>query len=246
MNEVMKPDVSPLGKYAGLLLFISGALWTSGQGILISSTTRNGSFENGVLAPWGSGHDVQVLHDAAFASEGAYYASFQSPSVLPVGMGQNLSPAQDAGLLFVLSFDARAGAPSLNEVATSMGGRTPEGTSLSATVIPIAAPLLSASAWQRYEYQLLMPGAWDAAGVTFGISFSNDQTLGGVTHTAYLDNIVLIQVPEPSVFALFGLGAFLFATGLRRSRRVSAHHLVEIFKLPPPKQASMSHPARHA
>ena len=195
----------------GLLSVLIGASFGFAQGTLIGPSTLNGSFENGVLTPWGSAHDVQVLQDAAFASEGAYYAAFQSSTVLPVGMGQSLSPSPDAGFVFVLSFDARAGAPSLNEVVTFMGGRTPLGASLSATVTPIAAPPLSASTWQRYEYQLLMPGVWDTAGLSFGISFSNDQPLGGVAHTAYLDNVVLIQVPEPSVLVLaFLVGSVLF------------------------------------
>lgn len=208
-----------MGKYANLLLIVSAALSTSGQGILIDPSTRNGSFENGVLTPWGSGHDVQVLHNAAFASEGAYYASFQSSGVLPVGMGQNLAPNPNEGLMFLLNFDARMDTPGLDGVAPSMSARTPEGASLSASVTTIAAPPLSTSSWQSYQYQLQLPANWGSSGVHLGISFSKNQPLGGITHITYLDNVILQQIPEPCAFALFGLGAFLCAAGLLRSRR---------------------------
>jgi hypothetical protein len=215
----MNAQKSKLTQWTRLLLVLPVGLSGYAQGTLIGPSTLNGSFEDGILAPWRSGHDVQVLDDPAFASDGDYYASFQSSAVLPVLAGQNLQPEPGDGLTFMLSFDARVGIPGLDMVSLFMSARTPEGASLSASLIPITAPPLSASAWHSYEYQLLMPGAWGASGVTFGISFSNKQPLGGVTHYAYLDNVVLQQIPEPSVFALFGLSAFLWAAGLLRSRR---------------------------
>ena len=205
MTQTMNTHLSLLKKCASLLFATSAALAALGQSTLIGPSTRNGSFEDGSLPPW-SGYNVQVLYDAVFASDGDYYASFQSSSVLPVSMGQNLSPSLEAGLLFVLTFDARVEAPSLDLVSVFMSGRTPDGDPLKATVVPITTPPLSVSAWQSYEYQLLLPGAWDAAGVTLGISFSNNQPLGGVTHYAYLDNVVLTQVPEPSAWVLLGIG----------------------------------------
>jgi hypothetical protein len=208
---------SKLAPWVHLLLVLPFAVSGYAQGTLINSTIRNGSFEDGVLAPWG-GYPT-ITHDASFASDGEYYATYASSLVLPVSGGENLLPNPDDGFLFILSFDARIGTPGLDVVSPSMSARTPEGASLSASLIPLTSPPLSASAWHSYEYQLLMPGAWGASGVSFGISFSKNQPLGGVTHYAYLDNVILQQIPEPSVFGLSGLGTVLWAAGLLRSRR---------------------------
>jgi len=216
----MNTYLSLLKKCAGLLIAASLASAALGQGVLIGLSTRNGSFENGALPPW-SGYGSQLSQDPLFASEGTYYVSLQSSGVLPVSIGQRLSPSSDAGLRFLLTFDARVEEPSLNLVSVLMSGRTPEGNPLSASVVPIAAPPLSTSAWQRYEYQLRMPESWDASGFTFGISFSKNQPLGGVTHYAYLDNVVLTQIPEPSALALVGIGGLLLA-GTRLCRRSPA------------------------
>lgn len=202
----------------GLLSALTVASCSFAQGTLIGPSTRNGSFENGALTPWGSGHDVRVLHDPAFASQGAYYASFQSALVRPVLMGQNLNPNPNEGLLFLLNFDARMDTPGLDIVTPLIGGRTPGGDSLSASVTAIAAPPLSTSAWQTYQYQLQMPAEWDNAGITLGISFSSNEPLGGITHIAYLDNVILQQIPEPSATVLVGLGAGYFAARQRRGR----------------------------
>jgi hypothetical protein len=101
-----------------------------------------------------------------------------------------------------------------------MGGRTPEGTSLDAIVTPILAPTLSSQTWQAFEYEIEIPAAWDAAGITLSISFSKNVPLHGVTHFAYLDNIVLQQIPEPSTLALLAAGgALLLLRTLRQARR---------------------------
>lgn len=210
----MTTHTSLLGKSAGFLLVMSVASLALGQSILIDSTTRNGSFEDGVLPPWNAG--FSVLQDPGFASEGIWYASVQTVLIRPILGIQNLDPNPNAGLMFLLSFDARMDTPGLDIVAPSMSARTPEGAPLSAGVTTIAAPPLSTSAWQSYQYELLMPESWDNAGITFGISFNKDQPLGGITHIAYLDNVVLIQVPEPSSLALLACGGALLAACLLR------------------------------
>ena len=199
------------GTSFSIMLF---SLSSHAQGVLIGPSTRNGSFEDGMLTPWVSG--AQVQHNAGFASDGAYYASFQSSLVRPISAVQNLLPNPSDGLTFMVSFDARMDSPGLNTVSSWMGARTPGGAPLSATVITILAPPLSASVWQTYQYELQMPAGWGAAGVTFGINFSNDQPLGGVTHTAFLDNVNLTQIPEPSALALVALGS-LFAAVIGRA-----------------------------
>jgi hypothetical protein len=215
MKGVMKTHESKLALCVGLFV-LAVAASADAQGNLVGPSTRNGSFEDGVLAPWGSGHDVRAIHDAAFASEGTYYASFQSSLVRPVLMGQSLLPSPNDGLVFILSFDARMDTPGLDMLSPSIDARTPEGASLNAIVTAIVTPPLTTSGWQSYQYQLEMPAIWNNAGVHLGISFSRNQPLGGITHYAYLDNVILQQIPEPSALALLGLGGSLFAASRLR------------------------------
>lgn len=205
------------GKCAGFVLAVSTAAAAFAQGILIGPSIRNGGFEDGVVSPWNTA--ASVLQDPVFASEGSWYASLQSAFVRPVWAVQNLHPDPADGLVFMLSFDARVGIPGLDVVAPSMDARTPEGASLRASVTPIMVPPLSDATWQNYLYQLEMPASWNISGITFGISFSKNHPLGGVPHTAYLDNVVLQQIPEPGMLALGLCGGTLWlaARGWRRT-----------------------------
>jgi len=189
-------------------LFVLGLVSSSyAQSVLIGPSTRNGSFEDGLLAPWTA--RFSVIQDASFASEGTWYASAQG-AFIPVVGGQTLTADQNHGLRFLLSFDARIDTPGLDVVTPSMSARTPAGVPLRATVSTIATPPLSTSAWQRYEYQLQMPANWNNAGIDFVISFSKNEPVNGITHIAYLDNVILQQIPEPSALLLAVCGgAFL-------------------------------------
>jgi hypothetical protein len=48
--------------------------------------------------------------------------------------------------------------------------------------------------------------------------YRKNQSLGTL-HLAYFDNIVLKQIPEPTSWTLFGLGAFSFVALLVRRRK---------------------------
>ncbi|MCO5051010.1 MAG: PEP-CTERM sorting domain-containing protein [Verrucomicrobiae bacterium] len=209
----MRTYESQWARCASLLFGLAVVSPAFGQGTLIGPSIRNGSFEDGVITPW-SGNNLTAAQDSSFASHGSWYAVVSSL----VSTAQNLTPDPTDGLTFLLTFDARMGVPGFDSVSTRMDARTPEGASLSASITPIAVPPLSASAWQSYQYQLEMPGAWDSAGIFFSIAFSKSQPLGGVTHFAYLDNVVLQQIPEPSSLALVLCGGALWLTARERRR----------------------------
>jgi len=77
-----------------------------------------------------------------------------------------------------------------------------------------------------------MPQAWGNDGFTFAIRFSRTSA-DGVLRTAYLDNVVLTQVPEPSALALACLG--LIGLGLwRRKARAGRSALFIKATLRPP------------
>lgn len=216
IESVMKNNKMPLAGVFFLLCFPLVVSPSHAQGVLIGPSTRNGSFEDGIVPPWNAA--FTLMHNPAFASDGNWYASIQSDFIRPVLAGQNLVPNPNEGLVFLLSFDARVGTPGLDNIAPSISARTPEGTSLSASVVPIATSPLSTSDWQTHQYRLQLPAAWDSAGITFLLSFSKAQPLGGITHTAYLDNVVLQQIPEPTPLAFLLFGGLFLAARLLKSR----------------------------
>jgi len=201
--------VVTLALAAGVLL----AQAVAAQGILIGPSTRNGSFEDGVLTPW-FGNGIGVQEDPAFATDGSWYAMW-SGSPFPLAI-QNLPADANNGLGFLLTFDARTGTPGLNTVAVQMTTRAGS-SSLSAIVTPVSSPLLSLTEWQSYQMELRFPlGGWSDP-VNFSIGFGGSASEPRV---AFLDNVVLQQVPEPSSLALLVCGAFLLAGHwLRRLRR---------------------------
>jgi hypothetical protein len=204
----MNAQKSKLAQWTCLLLVLPVGLSGYAQGTLIDSNTRNGSFEDGVLSPWGG--YFTVAQDSSFASQDSWFAVVQNSVVFSPFIGQNLSADPNSGLLFLLTFDARIGDPGYVLVNTRMSGRSLGGTALSAVVTPITVPPLSASSWQSYQYELQMPQAWGNSGFTFSVGFSRT-SVDGVLRTAYLDNIVLQQIPEPSALALLALGGSLLA-----------------------------------
>jgi hypothetical protein len=226
MNIAMRTCIIKLVSIGCCLPLLATAPSAIAQGPLIGPFARNGDFEDGVLSPWaGSFGAFGVAEDPSFASHGNWFAVAESAFALSLFATQNLAPNPEHGLVFVLSFDARVGEPGYTSVSTRMDGRTPQGTSLTASISPIMVPPLSSSAWQTYQYRLEMSEAWDMAGVIFAITFSKAEPLGGITHFAYLDNVVLQQIPEPGVLALLALGGALLVgarvhtpTRVRRNR----------------------------
>lgn len=214
----MKIYKARFGRYAVIAHFLVTVASVRAQGTVIGPATLNGSFEDGVVTPWFGA--FTVAQDSNFASHGSWYGVVEDSLIFAPLAIQSLNPAPTAGLAFSLTFDARVGILGYSSVSAAMNGRNQNGP-ISAFITPIAAPPLSSSVWQSYEFLLALPAPWDNAGVSFSIRFSRDST-DGVLRSAYLDNVVLTQVPEPSALALLGLGGFFVvaqASCRRRSKR---------------------------
>ena len=205
------------------------------QGILIDSSTRNGSFESGVAIPWLGG--IQVTQNAAFASQGSWYSSLQA-----VGSGtareiafQNLPANRNDGLTFIATFDARDGLVGFDSLSVDFFGRNTDGSIVGATEVPVTFPSLSGLAWGAYQLHYELPAAWDGGGgVSLQILFSKHGAVSGTTYVGYLDNVTLEQVPEPSTLALFGVSGLLALGGLRWRRwpnKLAAGNAVWTFQL---------------
>lgn len=182
-----------------------------GQGAItwIGPSIRNGSFEDGVAAPWGISTGTVLQQDSAFASHGSWYALFSRPGnglTVRDGVWQYLPFNPADGRVFLLSFDARTGSPGFNELWPAVEG---------ATLTAAQAPPLSTSAWASYQYRFEFPSTRPEGTIRLSILFSKTNAVVGLTYTAYLDNVVLQQIPEPSVWALAAVGGGLLLCALR-------------------------------
>lgn len=187
-----------------LVLFSRISVLAQGAITLIGPSIRNGSFEDGVLSPW-YGNGIGVQNDSAFAAHGSWYAAFNDPLLSPLAIQQIPANPSD-GLDFVLTFDARTGTPGLNTLSVQLNTRA-AGDPLNAIVTPVASPPASLTEWRSYEMRLRFSGGGWTLPLGLGISFTG---AADEPRIAYLDNVILQQVPEPASLALFCSGGFLF------------------------------------
>jgi hypothetical protein len=197
-----------------VFLLTAGAMISakSSAAVVIDETTRNGGYESGTDAPWGG---LSVTTDPSFAESGMNFATisgrrgdaFQFFVIQPTD-----------GLEFTFDFWARI--PTSDGFDTlSVSLLSGSGFTRSATVDQLASPPLESSNWQQYSYVFTIPSDWDSSGNTkLSIGFPNSSG----TKTAYLDSVVLNQVPEPTTLAL-GLVSCSFLIGRRRRTRSSSN-----------------------
>jgi len=180
------------------------------QGTLIGSSTRNGSFESGVSAPWLG--DVVATQNPSFASQGGWYGVLQSspPGASREIAFQFLTASPNDGRTFIATFDARAGAIGFDSLSVDFFSRSGDGVFIGANEVPLVFPVLSSSEWRTYQVQYQLPASWSGDGeVSLQILFSRSDAVSGTTYVGYLDSVTLQQVPEPSITALLGLAGLL-------------------------------------
>ena len=209
--------VLSLALLAGRTGFAQGSI------TLIGPSVRNGSFEDGVAPPW---QGVQVVNDPAFAAAGDWYAlvgaNAVNTSVRASAVDQGLAASPINGFTFVLTFEARNGTPGFGSISATLYGQNTDGTFVSPSVTLISSPPLSNSDWMQYQTVYQFSEIWDSSrNLVVAFDFNRQGSVIGTTYSAYLDNIVLTQVPEPSSAGLFGLGGTLLLLKVLK-RRVSA------------------------
>jgi hypothetical protein len=185
---------------------------------LIGPNLLNGSFESGVAAPWSG--SPQVVRDPTFASDGSWYALVQASGSGTARNGpfQFFPTSKENGLTFSLDFDARVGATPFTALDIEFFGRNANGS-----IIPSVEPImeftsLSDSQWQTYHAVFHLPDAWDGTQAQLSFLFERRDAVSGITYSGYLDNIVLQQIPEPSVIVLLTAG--LLFCRMPRARRL--------------------------
>jgi hypothetical protein len=189
--------------WLALLLASAGC---HGAVVLIDGATRNGGFEN----PDGPQWSADVIDDADFAHGGSSYGSV---TALRGVVMMTFEISNDDGHEFLFSFWARVpetgGYESLRAV---MLNRVDDST---ATRIPIEEPILTSGEWRQYTYRFETPEDWDDSGaVSFYVAFNS--LTPPSTRTGYVDDVTLIQIPEPTTVSLL-VGSLL--GGLLRRRR---------------------------
>jgi hypothetical protein len=159
-----------------------------GAVVLIDSSTRNGGFEDADGPQW----TADVVSDGSFAHEGNSYGSVTE---LRGVVMMTFEISNDDGHEFLFSFWARVpetgGYESLRAV---MLNRADDST---ATRISIEEPILTSSEWRQYTYRFVTPEDWDDSDtVSFYVAF-NSLTPPSM-RTGYVDEVTLVQIPEPS------------------------------------------------
>jgi len=197
--------------FKAIVLLVLTAMPSFAAVSLIDATTRNGSFEDGVIAPWLSGG---VARDPSFATDGSWYGVFQDANV---GTAREIAfqflPAnKNAGLTFNTAFDARTSPTgAFDALSVQFFGRNQDGSIVNTIEPPLDFAGLSGSGWNTFQTQFHLPNTWDGLGdVSLQILFHKSGALSGVTYVGYLDNVQLQQGPEPSTaIELISAGALL-------------------------------------
>jgi hypothetical protein len=214
---------SPYNNRKVTLLLLSAAVATcsfaQGTLTLIGPTTRNGSFEDGILSPWTtSAGSVSVIQNPSIATHGRWFADVSitaQDSMVQASIFMELAADPAEGRTFDVTFDAR------NETFPFAGIRVLFATLDKDAVVKFTTNrffALPQQGWQTYRVQFQVPEVWDNGSLSLGLRFEPRMGVPGRTYRGYLDNIVLQQIPEPSVFALCGVGIIFWAAGLLRRR----------------------------
>ena len=175
--------------YIGIVMLCLVAYGSCAESVIVDGDHLNGSFESGVLAPWGGG---SVVSDDYFAADGAWYA--QAVATVSRAEIYQFFPSVTTSMpVFALSFQARNGSPGFSSASGSLSARRQDGSFINAVVTNSSISPLTDVGWSLYTYTFEFTETWDMSqNMKVGISF-NDGTPGAV---GFADHVVLEQVRE--------------------------------------------------
>ncbi len=193
------------------LLTLGSTLSEIRAAVLIDATTLNGGFESASASPWGG---LTTTIDASFARTGSNFATISGTRG---DAFQFLIIQPNAGQDLVLSFWGRV--PASGGFESLSVSLSESGFSRSAAVSPVNTPTLESTNWQLFSYELSIPADWDSTGNSkLSIAFPN----GSQSRSAFLDDVTLTQVPEPSTWFIALTSTALL---LRRQRPNNQHSI---------------------
>lgn len=169
------------------------ALGARADVVVIGPDVLNGSFESGAIGPWGDG---TVVSNGAFAADGNWYAQ-TNPDLWRAGIWQFFPAVSSAMPNFTLSFRLRDGTPAYTAaVGCALSGRRPDNSWLSSSQVPLSAPPPSADGWVEHRYVFTFNEPWDESRP---MQLSIDWNDGATNSVAYLDDVRLVQIADPTV-----------------------------------------------
>ena len=159
--------------------------------VVIGPDILNGSFESGVMSPWGDGTAVS---NGGFAAEGNWYAQ-TNPDMWRAGIFQFFPAVSTSMPNFLLTFQIRDGAPPYTYVGCALGGRRKDKSFVYAPEIQLSAPPPSSDGWVTHSYLFTFNEAWDESqNMTVSIDWDDGET----NSVAYLDDVRLTQISDPT------------------------------------------------
>jgi hypothetical protein len=173
------------------LVMLSGLIRNVGAANLV----QNGDFESGNSQGWSLQGSLQFIciPTAGTVSQGSYAWQFDAYSSSPASLIQSI--ATIAGQEYNLSFDSSVIGGTANFLSISIGDQT----------------LYSSANSPDY--------GWITSSFNFIANQSNQNlVIRGASDPLWVevDNISVTSVPEPSTYALFGLGALALVIAYRR------------------------------
>lgn len=191
-----------------MILIICGSC---GAVVLIDQNTRNGSFETGQWNPWSVHSGLVLINDPLFASDGLYYIKLATTTGREHISQGKISTEKNIGSVFIFPVDVRNGVNPFDQLDVWVGGRTYDGEFVyGAEYNMFDIPAEAANTWVTITGTKTFSAAdWqelDVSTLSFGIQFSKDNWINGELLEGFLDNVVLMQIPEPMSVLLFGLG----------------------------------------
>jgi len=211
-----------MGQLSKRLIFLEMFIFASGAPaavMLIGPDVRNGGFESGAIAPWLG--DPQVIKDSMFASQGIWYAGLQgtgSGTVRKIAF-QFLPANKSDGLTFTAAFDVRSGPVGFANLGVQLFAVNSNSNIVNTIEAPVSFTGFVSSQWSSYLTQFHVPATWVGGGpICLQFLFSQPNAISGTIYTDFLDNIVLLQIPEPA--AMLPLGTFALLLASKNARRL--------------------------
>jgi hypothetical protein len=206
------------------LVAISALLMLAGAGaqggVLIDPTTGNGSFEDSTvsISPWSAvSYGTTTLTptvgtNPADATHGSNHLNY----AITTGGGFNQAdlnryflfglPYSSTTHVFALSFDIRGTAAPFVQFSTYQSDNSTP-TPTQPTLQSNSAPAISSSTYTNWYYEWRADPSWNGTRTELRLIFG-----GFVPNSSYsvdMDNFLMLQVPEPSVLLLSGVGGLL-------------------------------------
>ena len=179
-----------MNKYLSAILLVLMTQRLYADIVVIDPSTLNGSYESGILSPWGWG---TVVSNTNFAAEGQYY--LQAVEEQRADVFQFFPAVSSSMPNFTLSFRVRNGDPAFPTINGSLSARRTNGTFINASVVQSSTPIPTNTEWSLYSYVLAFTEEWDESKtMKVSIFFGDAESVA----VGYVDDVRVTQITDPT------------------------------------------------